>query len=94
MNYKYMPGAACLTSGKPPERGERLSPPQEPQGTFRTDREEHNNQRGHSPKALGDCRDGDTPLGFRGTSRKKLPGAGRDPKVFASIQEATKQLLD
>lgn len=43
--------------------------------------------RKESTKMPGDCGDRDTLLGCRAMSRKKLPGAGRDAKAFAEMQE-------
>lgn len=87
-----MPRAACLTSGKPAERGETLSPPRSDGAHSRQPK--RSVIRKESTKMPGDCGDRDTLLGCRGMSRNKLPGAGRDAKAFGEVQETTEWLLD
>lgn len=87
-----MPRAECLTSEKPAERGETLSPPRN--HGARSGQPKRSVIRKESTKTPGDCGDRDTLLGCRGMSRKKLPAAGRDAKAFAEMQETTERLLD
>lgn len=65
------------------EKGERLSPPQEPQGTLgQTERSLISKQT--PSNRLREF--AETGIKHRGKRRKKLPGAGRDFKVFAVIR--------
>lgn len=87
-----MARTVCLTSGKPTERGETLSPPRS-HGAC-SGQPKWSVIRKESTKMPGDCGDRDTLLACRSMSRKKVPGAGRDAKAFAEMQETTERLLD